>query len=183
MLQSKNDFFEAKISISALEQLELQNFLVDKYFNYKDVNSLLQIQKQIEIPLNQTDRFLSLLAIYQLKLFIEKQIHVKEEIFNEIIRNYYFSSQITNSYDKVDNFRRILSKFNHIQSKIIHDLYFKGEKFFDFTNNYVLEFSNLLHQFVSTNFHLQCEKSPINMKNFSKGSVFVPSKLFSLMSM
>jgi hypothetical protein len=124
------------------------NFLIN-YIPENHFNEICQLASHIKNPIKSKELLPTLLALYELKLFIESKILLNNGIFKEIISEYYHDRDKKHKYT-LKEIRSATIYFFHNLAKFVRDLYNERGKIFDCSSSVVQRFSEAVRSFIDT---------------------------------
>jgi hypothetical protein len=124
------------------------NFLIN-YIPENHFKEICQLASHIKNPIRSKELLPTLLALYEIKLFVESKILLNNGIFKEIISEYYHDRDKKHKYT-LKVIRSATIYFFHNLAKFVRDLYNEKGIIFDYSSSVVQRFSEAVRSFINT---------------------------------
>ncbi|MHA2336073.1 MAG: hypothetical protein ACXACX_02165 [Candidatus Hodarchaeales archaeon] len=151
--------------IKKYQEYQQKAQILDNYIPENHFKEVCQLASYIKTPIKSKELIPTLLALYELKLFVESKILLDDKIFKEIISEYYHDREKKHKYT-LKEIRSATIYFFHNLAKFVRDLYTEKGGIFDNSSPIVQRFSEAVRSFISTYVYDTIDLAKFNLNKF-----------------
>ncbi|OLS25167.1 MAG: hypothetical protein HeimC3_16110 [Candidatus Heimdallarchaeota archaeon LC_3] len=127
---------------------EEKSVVLSYYLNKEHLNDVYELASHIKNFISDRELMPTLLALYELKLFIETEQLIHEKTYKDILQDHYYNERETKFSRPEVSTKAFSTIFFHKLGKFIRDLYTQEGKILDFQAKIVKIFSRSVRAFV-----------------------------------